>query len=333
MIGSRVKTGPLAVVGDWNINYGPTFEHYPLHVCNDAHMEERREILDQLCSLYGFELSFPEVVEGLPANPLHHDACISFPFTRTPVGMQAGSPSLFDLVLSARKCASGFWGSWKGLPSDHALIAVSIAWECQVKVHPRSTWVMTDREEAVCFLRDNWSEVFTASPRYDLSEATPRAFFNMLERVRDKFSDPSTCAARRNSRFPFSLRSLCFRYEHCCAHDKPYYLSLLWNAKVRWYESLRVRRQNAQIDKGRAVSKSKRLHRISSVINSVGEHFSDDSSIVETLAGHFAGKFGCKNLHLREAILDFARVSEGICLGLTRSTWTGRSRGAGNLCD
>ena len=311
VVGSRFKKGPLAVAGDWNVDYAPTFEHYPLQPSLDTHMEERREMLDQICELHDFEISFPEVVDGLPANPLHHDACLNFPFTRTPVGLQHGRPSLLDFVLSTRGSASGCWGSWKGLPSDHAMIAVSIAWKSHVKVHPRSTWVMRDREGAVCFLRDQWSEVFTASPRYDLSDATPRAFFNMLARVRDTFADPSTCAARRKSRFPFSLRSLCYRYEHCSAHDKPYYLSLLWKAKVRWYESLRVQRQNAQIDRGRAVSKSKRLHSISSISNSSGERFSDDNTIVQTLANHFSEKFGCRNLHLREAILDFARASEG----------------------
>ena len=69
-------------------------------------------------------------------------------------------------------------------------------------------------------------------------------------------------------------------------------------------------RQNAQIDRGRAVKKSKRLHRISSVTDSVGERTSDDSTITHTLVQHFSNKFGCRNLHLREAILDFARAGE-----------------------
>ena len=310
VVGCRVKKGPLAMAGDWNTDYGPTFEHYPLQPCHDVQMEERREILDQLCSDHGFELSFPEEVEGLPTNHIHHEACMNFPFTRVPLGLQSGRPSLLDFFLSPRGSVSGCGGSWRGLPSDHALTWASVAWKSRAKIHPRSTWVVKDREGAVIHLRDEWSEVFTASPRHDLSEATPRVFFNMLTRVRNVYTDSSTCAARRNNRFPFSLRLLSHKYEHCPAHDKPYYLSLLWNAKVRWYESLRVLRQNAQIDRGRAVRKSMRLHRISSVTNSSDERLCDDSNIAHTLVQHFSNKFGCRNLHLREAILDFARAGE-----------------------
>ena len=115
-------------------------------------MEERREILDQLCSDHGFELLFPDEVEGLPANHIHHEACINFPFTRVPLGLQCGRPSLLDFLLSSRSTLSGCGGSWRGLPSDHALTWVSIAWKSRVKVHPRSTWVVKDRDEAVSVL-------------------------------------------------------------------------------------------------------------------------------------------------------------------------------------
>ena len=110
---------------------------------------------------------------------------------------------------------------------------------------------------------------------------------------------------------PFSARLMYHRYITCHDTEKSFRCQRLWNARVRWFETLRLSRLKAHVDRGRAPSQSRKLHAIRSVVGSCGKLINDDDGIVNSLGNHFSTKLGCRNLRLREAILDFARSSEG----------------------
>ena len=72
-----------------------------------------------------------------------------------------------------------------------------------------------------------------------------------------------------------------------------------------------VCRVRESIDRGRVVSKSKRLHVISCVESASGAVRTSDREIVQTLGDHFSTKYGCDNLNLRQVAMDFMRVCQG----------------------
>ena len=163
------------------------------------------------------------------------------------------------------------------------------------------------------FLRDHWPVAFTASPHYTTQEATPSRLFDYLRALRYRFSDPSPCSSRRAMRFPFSLRLLCWKFETCSPHDKAYWSARLWQAKVNWHRELNIRRLRADIDRGKAVSKAKKLFKIKSIRFPGRESLCHDDSIVSSLGKHFSAKYGSGNLQLREAVSDWVRASEFSC--------------------
>ena len=155
LVGSRKFRGPLVMAGDWNCDFGPTFSHYPGHASKNNDMRGRRELLESLCDANDLEFSFVDFISGLLRNHLHHAQCMQFPFTYVPSGRQHGSPSLLDFFVSSRGVIKECAGTWEGVPLDHAMVAAYITFKGSVKVYPRSTWVINDRDAAVLHLRQS----------------------------------------------------------------------------------------------------------------------------------------------------------------------------------
>ena len=312
LMGQRERRGAFCCVGDWNVDFGPTHQHYPFEDSQDSEnctMEHRRDILSAFCAANNADLSFAEHVDGLPMNHLWHDACISFPFTRIPLGSQGGRPSLLDFVFASKNLVSSCEGSWNKVPTDHAMMRTSLSLSFERRVHLRSTWVPEHRDDAVCFFKENWPVAFTNSGHYAASDATPARFFEYLCIVRDRFCNRHTASQRRQLRLPFEIRLLAHRLTICSAADRQFWCQRLWSAKAKWFEGLRVARMRKRVDQGRSVSKGKKLHPIRAILSN-GVQEGSDSKIVDLLWEQYCSKFGCSNLARREAILDFVRSSE-----------------------
>ena len=115
MIGERKRAGPVMCVGDWNVDYSPTFEHCPYSTGQHDEMGDRREIVDSFCAENVLDLVFADVVEDLPKNPLWAEKCMSFPFTRVPDGSQRGRPVLIDFCFASRSLMISSSGTWKNV--------------------------------------------------------------------------------------------------------------------------------------------------------------------------------------------------------------------------
>ena len=311
LLGQRETKGPFVCVGDWNIDYGPAHAHYPYRASTDETMRDRRELLDSFCEANDAVLGFADFVDSLPAQSQWHEACLSFPFTRVPVGGQSGRPSLLDFCVLSRNLQVVCSASWKHVPTDHAIFSVALGMEIQMNAFKRSTWVPSCRDDAVVFLRDNWPTDFTASSHYSAIDASPARLFEYLCTVRDRYSNSATCAQRRSRRVPFNVRLLSFKVESCAREQKQYWTDMLWRAKTQWFAEVKVRMTRSRVDRGRAVAKSKKLHCIRSLSCEEGECV-DDSRIVKCLGHHFQTKYGREDLHSRELALDFVRCCEGV---------------------
>ena len=312
MIGERKRAGPVMCVGDWNVDYSPTFEHSPYQTGQHDATADRRDIIDSFCAANALDLCFVDVIEDLPKNPLWAEKCMVFPFTRVPNGFQCGRPVLIDFCFASRGLITSSDGTWKNVPSDHAITRYSVSFRAPVKVYKRCTWVVEKRDEAVSFLCRNWPCVFTNSHHFSTVDATPLRFFEHLRTVRDRFSQTASCSRRRVARFPFSLRVLCFKYENASGENKDLLSKQLWSAKTKWFEHLRVLKLKAGIDCGRSVKRTKKLHHIRSIRGADGRRKSDDENIVEDLIDNFSAKSGTRNLSRREALTDLVRSAEGV---------------------
>ena len=308
ILGGRLERGDVAVLGDWNVDYAPTFAHCP---SSDScpNMTNRRDILQAFVDSNSLSLSFPASIDDLPVDCRWHDMCSRFAFTRVPDGLQRGEPSLIDFAAASPNFVSSCVGSWKQVPSDHCIVAISLNCRVRVLSRPRSTWVLSDREAAICYTLANWPRTFKEA--HLSADSTPDRFFEFLRTVRDVNSCNLSCKSRRERRFPFRLRLIQAKFHRAHGPEKLALRSQLWHARVAWFKQLGVWRVRESIDRGKVVCKSKRLHAISNVASASGATFSSDFGIVNTLGDHFARKFGSNNANLRQIALDFMRVSQG----------------------
>ena len=308
ILGGRRDRGDFAVLGDWNVDFGPTFAHCPC-VSSCHSMANKRHILQAFVDSSDLSLFFPSCIDDLPANSKWHDMCSRFAFTRVPTGLQHGEPSLIDFLVAPAKFVNWCVGSWRQVPSDHCMMAVSFDCRIRVATRRRSTWVLNDREAAICYTLANWPRSF--HEKHLSVDSTPERLFNFLHIVRDVHSSSLSCQSRRQRRYPFHLRLLQANYNRSEGPDKLALRARLWKARVAWFNHIRVCRVRESIDRGRVVRKSKRLHTISSVESASGTVCTGDREIVDTLGHHFASKYGCRNFNLRHVALDFMRVCQG----------------------
>ena len=313
ILGGRRAGSEVVLVGDWNVDMALTFAHCP---CNSAsqssneNMSNRRLILETFAESSNLDFSFPAYIDGLPDDMTWHSMCTRFAFTRVPQGQQSGVPSLIDFALSSSNIITSCVGSWCLVPSDHCIVAFNINHRVRIASHRRSTWVIDDREAAVCYALANWPKTFS---QHNLTEhSTPSRFCEFLRTVRDVNSDHASCRVRRNKRFPFHLRFLTTLYVRATGQRKHALRDRLWKAKVAWFESLRVSRVRSQIDRGGTVQRTKRMFTLKTLKQATGAPIADDHEIVSELGNHFSHKFGCSNSNLKQVALDYMRVCHGL---------------------
>ena len=313
ILGGRRAGSDVVLVGDWNVDYAPTFAHCPCTCSSQSsneNMSNRRLLLNEFADSSHLDFSFPTFIEGLPDNMTWHDMCMRFAFTRVPQGQQSGVPSLLDFALASFGIITSCVGSWSLVPSDHCIVAININHRVRIATHRRSTWVIDDREAAVCYALASWPKTFC---QHNLSEhSTPSRFFEFLRTVRDVNSDHTSCRVRRNKRFPFHLRFLTALYARAEGQRKRALRDRLFRTKVAWFKSLRVSRVCSQVDRGGVVQRTKRMFVVKSLKQATGAPITDDLEIVRQLGNHFSNKFGCRNSNLKQLALDYMRVCHGL---------------------
>ena len=292
--------------GDWNVNFAPSFADYPYARDGfvDSHCS-RRDDISSFVSEVGLDIHFASRITSLPASKWA-ESCLTFPFTRVPQGEQVGLPSLLDFIVASRNTVESTEGSWKYVPSDHCLVYSEISCDIFETCRRKTHWDCSDWGEAREWVKGQWPS-FETCP---LAEYTSY-MFDFLSNVRDKFSVRSTSAARRYHRFPLSLRLLYFQLAQAPPERREHFRMMCWHQRLRWVKGLREQAIRNNIDRGRAVSKSKKLFWIKGLEQADGRVERDDCLIANQLAQAFSEKYGAKDLHQRSLVADFVRQAEG----------------------
>ena len=304
LISTRASRGSILGVGDWNVDFAPTFETYPFADSPDHHVFRRADLQD-FASESGFSFVFPEIVDCLP-DTKWSQFCVNFPFTRTPQGEQIGHPSVLDFGLVSEGLSVTASGSWRRVPSDHAIIKYDVRVNFRCIVRKRSHWFCSDREGALEFAKANW-------PILPLQTAdSSERFVDFLHLIRDRFMDRSTAKARREQRFPFALRLAYFRLKKAVGPLQDHLRKKCFELRVQWVKDLRLAAAKRNLDAGKVFAKSRRLHCLHGLKqNDRRSSVKDDFLIADSLASYFGAKFGASDLHRLELVADYTRRAEG----------------------
>jgi len=288
----RPWASKVLIVGDWNIDQLPTtaldpYSHLPWR---DLHHAVERLRLDALAERFHLDVNIPSRVCSAPGGPFNTD-CWYAPISRIPVGDSCANsyPSLLDYALSSPGLVQDSTLHWHGMPADHAMNAVVINSKMAFHRPGKTNWKCRDEHGCMLWIRNHAPQHFD-----DLFD-----FHAFLIRLQTAWADEQTCRDRRHERIPPKIRDLYDKISNCTLEaDRRRLQKVAWNLGMQWFSDHRSRILCEKVRKGGVFNKSKKLHKIESIVLSdlhagrSGEHSHDEQEWCAELGNQFRNKWG-----------------------------------------
>ena len=144
------RSARVVVVSDSNVDYLPTFQNDPwshLHG-REFHHSDRRLLYEQWLETMSLQLELPQVMLNVPAV-CEDPGILGVPFTRIPIGGQAGFPSLLDHAAASRHLIEHSFADWSAVDADHALVGFVLKSKHFIPQRPRRIWQCFDEDTCV----------------------------------------------------------------------------------------------------------------------------------------------------------------------------------------
>ena len=144
-------------------------------------------------------------------------------------------------------------------------------------------------------------------------------FHNFILDLQHLWGDRRRCKAKRMDRLPMQIRDLYARAR--CATDEDQRLTLqkaAWAALKHWKAEVQATSTNADVQRGRVITRSKKLHKVKSMVLSsasgelLGTVTDDHSQWAVEVQQQFGSKWGCLRIQDRINMLDFMLQHEGV---------------------
>ena len=300
----------VVILADWNVDLAPVHAKDPFKDTagrRDRHAGRR-------ALLYGFSnrhrldisvarrcASFPEAI-----NPDDWRGC---PFTRNPQGLLQGihNPSILSYALATRKCISKADAYWSSIvPTDHALYACTLRPRVNIVRKRRHVWHCVDENVALESLR---SSVF-------VFPTDPAEALLLVREWQETHDDGLSCKARAEQcgwseelgRLTQLLR---------CETDPARKRDLkhqCWRERQKISKARFQRKLICEIDRGKVVRRSKRLHRVESVLYESGNDYFpyDPHDAADAMKTYLEKQFGCNESASTAALQEFTAESGSV---------------------
>ena len=166
---------------------------------------------------------------------------------------------------------------------------------------PKSTFCCVDD---VSFLEDLNSFVFDF-------EEDPMCFATRLVSVQDRFADNQTCRQRHFARMPMQLREAYRRLKSANSQaDADMWRKRSWALRKQWIEQLRLKSLHSKICRGRAIEKTKKLHKLDAVMIDGAAEYDLEKCILH-VANSYGKKWQGPNLQTRATLSDRVLREDG----------------------
>ena len=269
-----------------------------------GHHLERRIAGENWMEASRLKLVLPQFVVGLPIASKWQSECMQSLISRVPSDEQDQRPSLLDYGAATPGFVESCHLSWEPCVSDHAISIFVLNTSLPASVFPKTHWKC--RDEYACI---EWIKTELTKTPIDRSVSH---FCDLLNSVREQWGDKTSCRARRKLRMPLQLRSM---YKQLKLETDPVQARVLrqsaWALRRQWMKDMAVAACKARVDKGKAVSRTKNLHRLTGVFaDSSAPVQSSDQDISSGVGQYFERKWGCNLLQQREHIRNFIQFAE-----------------------
>ena len=306
LVGCRPLGAKVFLCGDWNVDLLPAHAADPwCHLPGRLnHHYERRMQLESLLDVLGVSTVIPELAASVPGGPFSA-ACAGAPITRIPWGLATNSewPSLLDFGAAVHGLVKSSTLHWKGVHSDHAIVEYQLVPSAVIRRQKKTRWICEDEEGCMNWLVDKSEELASCSTASDCAK--------LFLECQEEYRCTKTCAQRRRDRVPLQARDLFKR----AAEQSSEVSRLVMLKKARAIIIEHRRKADAaccrdRISKGGVFTKTKKLHRVESLVLSDGVASTCVDDWELPVRSFFVCQWGCNRLQDRLNIVEFCEAVE-----------------------